>query len=482
MIGQAVFNNLSSMVVFIALARLLTPQQFGIVAFATIFIDLGRVIVAAGIPDALIQRVEWDDDVASTAFWTNLSIGLALCAILSLVGAPLAASLYDPTFSLVLAALSLSLLIDGSTAVHGAKLRREFRYKTLAARGMLANTISGIAGVALAYAGWGVWALVASRLFAASIGAVLIWTSTKWRPRLTFAASHVRGFLAFSLHLLGTQLLAVSNSQIVGLVIGAVLGPAALAQYRVGTRALNMLVSMVITPLQSAATSAFSRMQDTEGRIGAAYFRLTRTCSLVACPVFLGAAAVGPDFVHLVFGKQWGTAGQIMAINGLVVGPVVIMYFFTPALASMGKSALALQSGIAASAGNLIAASIAAPFGVLAVTAAQTLRAYITLPFSLRLLKRGLSIGPVAMIKTIMPALTAAAIMAAILAILQRTVLLEMSPLERILIMVAVGVPLYFVGLFVIDRRTIADSAREFAPLLGRLTNRKRGPEQHEKR
>jgi hypothetical protein len=86
------------------------------------------------------------------------------------------------------------------------------------------------------------------------------------------------------------------------------------------------------------------------------------------------------------------------------------------------------------------------------------------------------------MIKTIMPALTAAAIMAAILAILQRTVLLEMSPLERILIMVAVGVPLYFVGLFVIDRRTIADSAREFAPLLGRLTNRKRGPEQHEKR
>src|SRR3546814_2317957 len=80
------------------LARLLTPEQFGIVAYATVFVELSRTLVQGGIPDALIQRSEWDDSLASTAFWTNLAIGGLLCALLIAVAGPLAGAAYDSRF------------------------------------------------------------------------------------------------------------------------------------------------------------------------------------------------------------------------------------------------------------------------------------------------------------------------------------------------------------------------------------------------
>src|SRR3546814_3203705 len=97
-IVAAVFNNLSTIIIFVALARLLTPEQFGIVAYATVFVELSRTLVQGGIPDALIQRSEWDDSLASTAFWTNLAIGGLLCALLIAVAGPLAGAAYDSRF------------------------------------------------------------------------------------------------------------------------------------------------------------------------------------------------------------------------------------------------------------------------------------------------------------------------------------------------------------------------------------------------
>jgi len=169
MVTGAIFNNLSSTAIFIVLARLLTPVQFGIVAFATIFIDLSRVLVVAGIPDALIQRKEWDDKVASSAFWTNIAIASLICALIGGIATPISYFVYDATFALVLLALSLALFVEAITAVHTAKLRREFRYKAIASRNMAANVLGGAIGIALAWIGWGVWALVVSRLLSASI-------------------------------------------------------------------------------------------------------------------------------------------------------------------------------------------------------------------------------------------------------------------------------------------------------------------------
>lgn len=475
MVIGAIFNNLSSMIIFIALARLLTPTQFGIVAFATIFIELSRIFVVAGIPDALVQRQEWDDDVASSAFWTNIGIATMFCVIIGGIAGPVSYIYYDQTFALVLVSLSLALLIEALTTVHTAKLRREFNYKAIASRNMIANVLGGIVGISLAATGWGVWALVISRLVAASLTSFILWRFSGWMPRFRFRWGHVRGMSAMSTHLLGNQLIGQANDQIPGLIIGSVIGPAGLAQFRVGTRILNLMTQLLITPLQTPAMSAFSRLDDENKPIGPAYLRVTRTCSLLACPVFLGAAAVGPDFIHIVFGEKWDDAGWIMALNGLAVGPSVIMYLFTPALASAGRSGLSFRHFIAAFFTSILVAICAIPFGLFAIASGKTIESHLTLPYGLSLLKRGLGVGPFAVLRSIAPAYLAALVMALSVIALGYFVLHTMNPVARMLIMIASGGAIYVAILALTARRFLADNLREFLPLLKGLQTRAAG-------
>jgi PST family polysaccharide transporter len=468
MVASAIFNNLSSMLIFIALARLLTPVEFGIVAFATIFIEISRVLVVAGIPDALIQRKDWDDDMASSAFWLNIGISVALCLVIGIGSLPLDYFHYDETFTLVLVALSAALVIEALTTVHTAKLRRDFRYKAIASRNMAANVLGGVIGIAFAAMGWGVWALVFSRLISASVTSIILWQTSGWTPRFVFRWGHVRALKAVSAHLLGNQLVSQANTQIAGLLIGSVIGPAALAQFRVGTRILNLMSQLLITPLQAAAMSAFSRLGDEGKSIAPAYARVTRSCALLACPAFLGASAVAPDVTQILFGKQWGDAGIIMAINGLVVGPSVIMYFFTPALASANRSALSFRHFIVAFFVNMAIALIAIPFGLFALASAKTIESHLTLPYGLRLLKRGVDLKTLTILKVVAPAYLASLVMAAIVMALGHFWLAPFSPWVRLPAMAACGALIYGSLLALFARHYLVENIRELSFLLRR--------------
>ncbi len=466
MVASAIFNNLSSMIIFIALARLLTPTQFGIVAFATIFIEFSRVLVVAGIPDALIQRKDWDNDVASSAFWTNIGISLGICLIIGVVAAPLSYFGYDETFALVLLALSFALVIEALTTVHTAKLRREFRYKAIASRNMAANILSGVIGVGLAATGWGVWALVLSRLLGALITSAILWRTSGWQPRFVFRWGHVRGLSAISSHLLGNQLIGQANSQVAGLIIGSVIGPAALAQFRVGTRILTLMSQLLITPLQAAAMSAFSRLEEAGKSIAPAYVRVTKSCSLLACPMFLGASAVAPDLVLLLFGPQWRDAGLVMAISGLVVGPSVIMYFFTPALASAGRSGLSFRHFFVALFVNFGVAIAAIPFGLIAIASGKTIESHLTLPYGLSLLRKGIGLRIGAILGAVGPAYIASLVMAAVLIALSLYTLQPLSPFYRLAVMVPLGGIIYFGILGIFARSYLVSNLEELRSIL----------------
>lgn len=459
-------NNLSSVLVFIALARLLTPEQFGIVAFATIFVDLGRIVVVGGLSETLVQRRDWEESLSSSAFWLNVTMSVFLCLIIAGVAAPISYVYYDRTFALVLAALSLILFLEGLTTVHTAKLMREFRYKAIAARNSVIYLLTGILGVILAWMGWGVWALVVSRLVAVMVAGALIWTTTGWTPKAIFRKRDVGILAPTASHLLGNHLLTQTSPQIVGLMIGAFISPAAVAQYRVGTRVLNLLTSIIIIPLQSAALSAFSRLRDRGQAIAPAYVRVARTASLISCPIFLGSAAIAPDFVHIVFGTQWDQAGYIMTANAFIVGPALVMYFFNAAMTSSGKSALVLKSAAASWAANLMMTVVTIPFGVVKVAWGQSVRPHLTLPFSLWLLNRGIGLKPSELLRAILPAWLSALAMVGILYLMGRTVLSDMTPIERMSIMIAAGGPLYLLGLLLIGRDTLREGWKELGPLL----------------
>ena len=375
--GATIF---SSFVVFALMARLLRPIDFGIVAFAALFIDTTRGLMS-GPSDALIQRKEWDDTAASTAFWMNLVFATVASVAVAVIGATCAYAYASTTLANVFLVLSASLVVDALRGVHEAKLQREFGYRALAVRTVVASVISGFAGILMAVAGFGVWALVGNRLVASALQTIVIIRIVPWSPRFVFSRADFGALFSFGANMVGARLLGQLNAKVAEVVIGFALGPVALAFFRVGSRALNFLTQIAIAPIQNTAFSAFSRLHDARA-VGQAYLRVTRATALMSFPAFLGAASIAPDFVAVCFGNQWKESAPIMAALAFVVAPATLLCYSQPALASLGRTRLMLASSFGVCVLNALAALATVSFGPIAVAAGQSARAHITAPFN----------------------------------------------------------------------------------------------------
>jgi O-antigen/teichoic acid export membrane protein len=464
-----------SFVIFVILARLLSPYEFGLVAFLALFIDLTRGVIVGGIPEALIQRKIWSVAAAHTAFWLNMAATFTFVA-LAFAGALLIQHSSGSSLTAWLfVALSLTLTIDGARAVHEAYLRRHFSYKLLAVRTVLASIVGGIVGIAAALAGFGVWALVVQRLVTSLVQTATVWRLADYTPRLYVRRDEIRPLLSFSSKVMVGRLMAQMNARLPDFVIGSVAGPAALGLFRVASRSLNFLVQLFVTPLQTTMLSAFARLKDREA-VTRAYIRFTQVCAIVLFPAFLGSAAIAPDFIRLCFGEKWSGGAWIMVVLSLAVFPRALVHFFQPAMQAIGKPQLAIgpeATRLVIGAVIVTAASLAGP---LAAAVGDTARRYVSIPQSLRILHDELGLPPSRLIRAIAVPMLCSLAMCGTVVLLQPIWLADWSAAGRLAICVAAGAMVY-VGLLLAFARTflagVLDSARHGLPKrLRRLTER----------
>ncbi|WP_036294508.1 lipopolysaccharide biosynthesis protein [Methylosinus sp. PW1] len=458
-------NNFVSFLIFVVLARLLDASTIGLVAFALIFIDLGRIVVFGGLPEAMVQRRHWDDDVASVCYTANLIASVVFVILIAGVAAPLVAAYYRAEAGPVLASLAAICFIDAARAVHESKLRREFRYKPLAARMSIATATAGVVGVWLAFQGFGVWSLVVQRLLNAVMLTLLSWRAARWTPRLMLSRPILRELSGFIFHLTPARLLTVVTARVAEFVIALVLGPAAVAYYRVGARGLEAISQLTVAPVQQAALSAFARMPNIEA-MGAAYGRVTRASAIFACPVYLGAAVIAPDFVGIVFGPQWAPSGGIMTGLALSIGASTLGYFMQPALTAANRPELVLLSSIGGFFITTATVLASVWHGPEAVAFANTAQQYVALPFRLRLLAsalkadwRKLASGPFA-------AFLASAAMAGSVYALRIYALESLSPAAKLALSALAGAALYPLLLALVARGHVRELIADVAPVL----------------
>jgi PST family polysaccharide transporter len=332
-------------------------------------------------------------------------------------------------------------------------------------RTVVASLVSGLIGIVMAFQGFGVWALVANRLVAALLQTIVIWRATFWRPRLIFSGTAFREMFGFGIHLLGARLLGHLNGRVPEFVIGFFLGTVALAFYRVGARTLNFLVQSTIQPLQTTALSALSRLPDAHA-VSNGYIRLTRATALVSFPVFLGAAAVAPDFILVCFGEKWGPSAPIMTALALVVAPATLVYFADPALTAVGRTKLILVSSLARIMLSTVVALATVTFGSVAVAAGQTARAHVTTPVTLLMLSRGIGLPVKEAVRNLVAPCGSALAMAAVVTALRLTLLSDFTAPIRLLGSVLIGSVLYIGLLLILAPRYTSDTLHELLPLL----------------
>ena len=425
-------NRLSGLLLFLVLARLLLPAEFGVLAAATVFVALSRTLADAGLTRTLVQRSHLRAAHLDSALLVTGGLG-ALFGIAMLVSAPLVAKLYQmPDLQPVLMALAVIPLVAGLLSVPESILRRQLRFRSVAARNVFAAVLSDIIGIVLALLGAGVWALVAQTISSAVIAAVVLWVSVRWRPGRAWERTAITELLGFGSHVLGISLLSFLNRRAGELIIGITLGPVALGFFSVGMRILTLTLDILVYNFGRVALPVFSRVADDAARLARAYLRTTEMTTLAAFPAFAMLALFGNQLAPVVFGSQWRDAGPTVSILALI-GPAQSLAVFTNTLMlAVGRSGLALRWSAVNAAVFVVGFVVASPFGMTTVAVTYTTLAWVLMFVGIHLV-RGISAVTFAdQARTLSVPVLGCLAMAPVVVLLD--VLTDLGPVEQLLV------------------------------------------------
>jgi PST family polysaccharide transporter len=381
---NALGSRLISTVVFMVLARLLVPADFGLVALSLVFIEFARLLEDQGCGAAIVQRQDVTKGHLDTAFWMSVAAGVCLSGLLVALAGPIASLVGSPDLAPVLMALSLVVLIGAPSSTAIAVLRRGFGFRRLAFRKIVSAIVGGVAGVAAALLGAGVWSLVTQALVQTVVGTALLWTVTPFRPGLSVSRAHFRELFSFGNKFMGIAVLSFISKRSDDLLIGSVLGPTALGLYSVAYRLLVIMTEVMTLTVQSVAFPTFSRMQAERERLRRAYQTAMGMTVAVAAPAFMCVVVLAPDIVMACFGPRWHAAGPVMQVLSMAGLAQSVAASNNTLLLAVGKARTALQLNATYAVVNVVGFLIAVQFGILAVALAFTIRAYLMTPLSIR--------------------------------------------------------------------------------------------------
>lgn len=292
-------------IVGIILARLLTPEEFGLIGMITIFIAISTSVINSGFSQALIRKKDCTDTDYSTVFYFNLLVGVVLFAIL-FFAAPLIAGFFnEPQLTKLVKVLASVLVIDAFTIIQRTKLTKRIDFKLQTKISVIADIVSGVAGIAMAYTGFGVWSLVARQIIQRALNALLLWVWNRWIPLLVFSKESFKELFSFGSRLLVSGLIDTAYRNIYLLVIGKFFSAAELGYFTRSEQFQKLPSQNINTVIQRVTYPVLSSMQDDKSRLKNNYQKLIRSTMLITFVLMLGMAAVAEPMIITLIGEKW---------------------------------------------------------------------------------------------------------------------------------------------------------------------------------
>lgn len=330
--------QLVTFIVSIVLARILDPKDYGTIALVTVFTTILQVFVDSGLGTALIQKKNADDLDFSSVFYFNFIV----CIILYVgmfIAAPYIALFYkDTTLTPVIRVISLTIVISGVKGIQQAYVSKNMLFKRFFFSTIGGTIFSAVLGIAMAYMGYGVWALVAQQLSNTAIDTLILWLTVKWRPKKMFSYERLKGLFSFGWKLLISSLLDTAYNNLRNLIIGKLYSSSDLAFYNQGEKFPKVIVMNINTSIDSVLLPTMSIEQDNPERIKQMTRRAIKTSTYVMAPLMMGLAFCAEPIVRLVLTDKW-----IFCIPFLRI--FCITYMFWPvhtanlnAINAMGRS------------------------------------------------------------------------------------------------------------------------------------------------
>src|SRR5690554_3205836 len=329
------FNRVSGLVITVILARLLTPEEFGVVALAMVFISLSSVFTDVGFTQGLIQREKIDNEHYNSIFITNISLSLIISGVIYF-SADLIGGFYDSKeVTQVVKHLAVIPVIASFGMVHRSILVRKMRFKELSLRTMVSSVFGGVVGITAAFYGEGAFSLVWKQLASEVIGVIVFWWGSKWLPNLCFSLIELKDLFSFSQFVFFDSLLKTFFDRLDTLFIGKVFSPEILGLFG-RAKSLNLIVTSYTTnSISKVMFPALSSIQNESERFNKVFLKITQISSAGA--VMLGGIMffIAEPFVIIILGEHW--RGSIPIFKLLVFVTLVSPYIVINAQAILSK-------------------------------------------------------------------------------------------------------------------------------------------------
>lgn len=292
-------------VVSIILARLLSPKEYGLIGILTIFIAIFNAIVDSGFTNALIRKQDATDTDYSTVFYTNLILSVVLAAVLFFCAKPISIFFERPELISLTQVMSSVVIINALSIVQRVRTIKAIDFKTQTKITFISSIGSGVIGIAMAYMGYGVWALVGQQISNQFLTTLLFWFYNKWIPKLVFSWDSFKEMWTFGSKLLASGLIDTAWKEVYQVVIGKCYSPATLGLYTRAKQFADLCSSNLTSVVQRVSYPVLSSIQDDRARLKGAYQRVIKTTMLPTFVLMLGMAACAKPMIYVLIGEQW---------------------------------------------------------------------------------------------------------------------------------------------------------------------------------
>ncbi len=382
-VGWAVLDKFSgsvlSFAVTILLARLLSPEDFGVVAMVMVFFDFSAVFVESGFSTALIREKTISEADKSTTFLFNLVAAVLLYGILFGAAPYIAVFFHQPLLTTIVRVMGISLIVNALSIVQHSVLIQQIDFKTQTLVRLAGVALSGSAAVSMAYLGWGVWSLVARFMVLDLVTTVLYWILGGWRPSGQFSRESFRRLFGFGWRILAAAVLDKFYFHIYKLLIGRFFSAAALGYYSQAGNFTNMVINTLFRTVQSVTYPVLAKLQDDREKLKAGYRKMLQLSSFIIVPALTVLAVLAEPVVVVLVGEKWLPCVpmlQLLCLSGLTI------HFSTVnlnMLLVLGRSDLSLRLEVLKKVVITLAIIAGISFGIYGLIIGEVIAAYINL-------------------------------------------------------------------------------------------------------
>jgi PST family polysaccharide transporter len=433
------------------LARLLTPEDYGLVAMVAALTAFAPALVDLGTRDAVAQRTSISEAEVSALFWLTVGVGCT-CALVISGAAPLIAGFYrEPRLTAIAVTSSLTFVLLGLTAQHQGLLRRALMFRKLAMIEVVANVLSASGAVTMAYVGFGYWALVTRPITLCFLTAVGTWWCCRWLPGVPALTSGVWQMVTLGLNQSGfvvTDFVARNSDRV---AVGRGLGARTLGLYQNALFVYDQLLDVLVHPLHQVAVSSLSKLQHDLTELRRAWAKALSAVAFCAMPAFGILAITSGDLIVFVLGDKWVQTGallSVLALRGMAHSVERTLGWLHVAA---GRTDRWLRWGVVATCVQLGALFCGLPFGPFGVVWAHVLSMYVLFVPAIAYAGRPVGIGARDVIAAIGPQFVSALAAAGLGFALHAVLLAGVGPIERMAVLVVVYLATYLalvVGVF----------------------------------